>query len=257
VRLRFACLGTGSRGNAVVVEADGTRVLVDCGFSLRETERRLARLGLAIDDLHAILLTHEHSDHAAGVGRVARRAGIKIYATHGTLRATRLRTHAGALPITPEQCFTLGALEIQAYPLPHDATEPCQFVIGNGAERLGLLTDAGHVSAHMRQILDGCDALLLETNHDPDMLARGPYHPALKQRVGGDYGHLSNAQGAALLVQMDTTRLQHLVAGHLSEQNNTPEEARAALAEALGCDTQWIAVADQDEGLSWREITCR
>jgi phosphoribosyl 1,2-cyclic phosphodiesterase len=255
VTLRFACLGTGSRGNAVVVVAGRTTVLVDCGFSLRETGRRLLRVGLRLEDLSAVLVSHEHSDHCAGVARLAQRSGLSIYATHGTLQASGLQGLPRARAIAPDQRFALDGLEIQAYPLPHDAREPCQFVLGDGCHRLGLVTDAGHVSAHMQRLLDGCDALLLETNHDPHMLARGPYPPALKARVGSAYGHLSNAQGADLLSRIDTSRLQHLVAGHLSEQNNTPLQARAALAGALGCAPEWVAVADQEQGLPWRELS--
>ncbi len=254
MKLRFAVLGTGSRGNAVVVSCRGTTILVDCGFSVRETDRRLGRLGLALENLDAVLVTHEHSDHAAGVARLAQRIGITVYASFGTLLATGLGRLPGAEPIAPDLCFSVGNLEVQAYPLPHDAREPCQFVIGDGARRLGLLTDAGHVSAHVQRVLDGCDALLVETNHDPEMLLHGPYHAALKARVGSAYGHLSNQQGAELLTRIDSGRLQHVVAAHLSDQNNTPERARQALAEALGCHSSWVAVADQDQGLDWREL---
>lgn len=255
MKLRFAALGTGSRGNAVVVSGGATTILVDCGFSVRETERRLGRLGLALEQLDAVLLTHEHSDHAAGVARLAQRLGVRVYASFGTLQVTGLGQMPAAQPIAPDHCFSVGDLEVQAYPLPHDAREPCQFVIGDGARRIGLLTDAGHVSPHVQRMLDGCDALLVETNHDPNMLLEGPYHAALKARVGSAYGHLSNQQSADFLTRIDTGRLQHVAAGHLSEQNNTPERARLALAQALGCGSEWVAVADQDQGLDWRELS--
>ncbi|HEY9198037.1 MAG TPA: MBL fold metallo-hydrolase, partial [Gammaproteobacteria bacterium] len=127
-------------------------------------------------------------------------------------------------------------------------------VFSDGAVRLGILTDTGSITAHIRQRLDRCDALLLECNHDTAMLADGPYPPSLKQRVGGRLGHLSNRQAAELLGMLDTSVLTHLVAAHLSDKNNRPELARAALAAALGCDSDWIGVADQAAGLDWRQV---
>jgi phosphoribosyl 1,2-cyclic phosphodiesterase len=117
-----------------------------------------------------------------------------------------------------------------------------------------VLTDAGHITAHITRSLAVCDALILECNHDEAMLIGGPYPPRLKQRVGGLLGHLSNMQAAALLGGLEVSRLQHLVAAHLSEHNNTPAQARAALADAAGCEVEWIQVADQEDGLGWREI---
>jgi len=254
--VRFASLGSGSRGNGTVVQADGTTVLVDCGFSLRETTRRLQRLGLAPGDLSAVLLTHEHGDHVSGAGALARRYRLPVWLTAGTLDAAV--NVLGELPevvvFPSHQAFALGALQIEPLAVPHDAREPCQFVFGDGARRFALVTDVGRQTPFLRRRLDGCDALLLEFNHDETMLAAGGYPQGLKQRIAGDLGHLSNRQAGELLGAVDGARLQHCVAAHLSAMNNTAALARAAAAAALGCTPDWIGVADQDQGLDWRAL---
>lgn len=255
--LRFASLGSGSRGNATLIEYRGTCVMLDCGFGVRELERRLARLDRGMDDLSAILVTHEHGDHVRGVAAVARRQQIPVWMTAGTARAIRQveRESIGDLrTFSAHQPFSIGELAVQPFPVPHDAEEPCQFVFSDGARRLGILTDVGSSTPHIERMLSSCDALMLECNHDRDMLWRGQYPDFLKARVGGPLGHLDNATAAALLAALDTSRLQYIVAAHLSEKNNTPSHARAALSAALGCGNDWIEIADQDEGLSWREI---
>ncbi len=148
----------------------------------------------------------------------------------------------------------MGDIEIEPYTVPHDAREPAQFVFGDGACRLGLLTDAGSLTAHMQEVLSGLDALVLECNHDLDLLWGGGYPQRLKERIAGKFGHLDNATAAQLLKSIDCSRLTHLVAAHLSKQNNTPELARAALSQALGCEREWIGVATQDEGFDWRDV---
>lgn len=254
--MRFASLGSGSRGNGMVVEAGGTRLLLDCGFTLKETEARLQRLALSPADLAGILVTHEHSDHAQGVFRLARRHRLPVWLTHGTLGALSGVTDGVELrPFDPHIPFSVGDILVEPFPVPHDAREPAQFVFGDGARRIGVLTDAGCVTAHMVAVLGRCDALVLECNHDPDMLHQGPYPPPLKKRIAGRFGHLSNGEAGALLARLDRTGLQHVVAAHLSEQNNLPELAVAALAGVLGCASSWVAVAEPDEGLDWREVT--
>ncbi|HEU0187552.1 MAG TPA: MBL fold metallo-hydrolase [Gallionellaceae bacterium] len=254
--MRFASLGSGSEGNALVVQHGSTTVLMDCGFNLTETTARLARLGLSPESLDAILVTHEHGDHIAGAPRLARKFSCPIWLTHGTLRA-----HAKALDglqgiseIDPHSSFEIGGLLVQPYLVPHDAAEPVQFIFGDGERRLGVLTDAGCSTPHIEQALNGCDALVLECNHDTDMLANGDYPYRLKQRVGGRFGHLSNAQAASLLSSLDSSRLQHIVAAHLSRKNNTSALAVHALSVALNCDPEWVGVATQEEGLDWREV---
>ena len=252
--LRFSSLGSGSRGNATLVEAGQTCVMVDCGFSVIETRRRLARLGKEPADLDGILVTHEHSDHISGVAALARRFDIPVWMTAGT-SVVHADTDIPCLDwFNGHQELSIGDLHITPFPVPHDAREPCQFVFSDGAVRLGVLTDTGSITGHIRQVLDGCDALLLECNHDTDMLADGPYPAMLKRRVGGHLGHLSNAQAAELLSSIDTSALKHLAIAHLSDKNNRPDLARAALAQALNCAPDWIAVADQAAGLEWRQI---
>ncbi len=255
-RLKFASLGSGSRGNATVVRCNGTCIMVDCGFSLRETRRRLARLRLSPADLSAILVTHEHGDHVRGVAALACVADIPVWMSAGTARAaaSHVREIVDLRLLNSHQAFAVGDLEIRPFPVPHDAREPCQFVVGNGEHRLGLLTDTGTTTPHQAEVLDGCEALLLECNHDEALLARSAYPPAVRARIGGRLGHLSNRQAGGLLARLGTTRLQHVVAAHLSEQNNTAALARNALSAALGCEPGWIGIATQDGGLAWREI---
>jgi phosphoribosyl 1,2-cyclic phosphodiesterase len=254
--MRFASMGSGSSGNGLVVEAGSTRVLVDCGFSLTETRARLARIGLAPEDLDAILVTHEHSDHVGGVARLAAKHDLPVWCTHGTL--VNWRMQVDALPwtetIDPLRPFSVGALEIQPFPVPHDAREPVQFVFSDGQRRLGVLTDTGHITSHIAASLSGVNALVLECNHDADMLANGPYPPSLRWRVGGKYGHLENGQAADLLEQMDVSGLRHVIAAHLSQKNNKPSLARSALAGVLNCEPEWIEVACQEQGFDWRCI---
>lgn len=254
--MRFASLGSGSEGNGLVVESGGTRIMIDCGFGVRETAARLGRLGLEPSSLAAILVTHEHSDHVGGVPAFAARHGIPVWATFGTLAAVSARFEgmAGVYGFDGHAGFAIDALEVTPVPVPHDAREPVQYVIGDGARRLGVLTDLGVSTPHVEASLSGCDALVLECNHDRAMLESGDYPYPLKQRIAGRLGHLDNEAAAELLSRIDTSRLAHVVAAHLSQQNNTPELARGALAAALGCAAGWIGVAAQTTGFDWREI---
>ena len=253
--MRFASLGSGSRGNALLVEAGNTRVLIDAGFGPREMSRRLERLGLAAGAVDAVLVTHEHSDHIGGVFACARRFDWAVLLTHGTLAACREEGAAAQLTvIDTHERFSVGDICVHPFPVPHDAREPVQFVLADGAKRLGVLTDAGHVTAHMIAMLDDCDALVLECNHDMQMLAQGSYPPVLKRRIGGPWGHLDNAAAASLLSQIGRSSLRHVVAAHLSAENNCPALAQAALSAVLGCEAEWIGVATQDEGFAWRDL---
>ena len=255
--MRFASLGSGSEGNALLVAAGETRVLVDCGFGLQNTLLRLGRLGVSAEQLSAIIVTHEHGDHIGGVARLARKFELPVWLSHGTLR-NQAEDFAGIAclrEIDPHQTFAIGDIEIIPYPVPHDAAEPVQFVFSDGVRRLGVLTDAGCSTAHIEQTLSGCHALVLECNYDCDMLANGDYPYNLKQRVGGHLGHLSNRDAAGILGRLDTSRLQHLIAAHLSRNNNTAALAVEALSCALNCEASWVGVATQEEGSNWREIS--
>lgn len=257
--LRACSLGSGSSGNALVVEArDGssvTRVLVDNGFNLKQLARRLERAGLALHDIDAVLVTHEHSDHVGGVARYACKAGVPVYCSEGTARAANL-TDRGVKwrELVSGVRQDIGAVVVDPYEVPHDAAEPLQFVFGDGQRRLGLLTDAGEPTARIVAALCRVDALVLECNHDEAMLRTGPYAAFLKARIAGARGHLSNAQAANLLRQVDCRRLQWVAAAHLSAQNNTKALASAAIAAVLGCVPGEVAVADQEEGLDWRVV---
>jgi phosphoribosyl 1,2-cyclic phosphodiesterase len=254
--VRFASLGSGSAGNGLVVEAGTTRILVDCGFGVRDAEERLARCGLVPADLAAILVTHEHADHVGGVAAFAARHATPVWATFGTLGevSERFEGMAHIYGFDSHDTFAIGALEIAPIPVPHDAREPVQYVIGDGVHRLGILTDLGVSTPHVEACLSGCDALVLECNHDVAMLESGSYPASLKQRIAGRFGHLCNEAAAQLLARIDSSRLVHIVAAHLSKENNTPDLARAALAGALGCAQDWIGIASQDDGFGWREL---
>lgn len=257
--MRFASLGSGSQGNALIVDAGDTRLLLDCGFSTRVTIERLARLSVAAETLNAILVTHEHSDHVAGVFRLARRLGIPVYLSHGTHAAI-----VGGKQVVPEclECrlidshtpFSIGDLEICPYPVPHDAREPVQYAFSDGQHRLGVLTDSGAITPHVVEMLKCCEGLVLECNHDAELLSASDYPLMLKRRIAGNLGHLENSQAADLLQRIETKQLQHIVAAHLSEQNNTAVLAARTLAGVLNCTEDWIGVATQNEGIGWRQI---
>jgi phosphoribosyl 1,2-cyclic phosphodiesterase len=251
--VRFAVLGSGSQGNGTLIGSEDTLVLVDCGFSLRETERRLARLGVAPSQLNAILVTHEHADHVHGVGLLSRRYNIPVYLSEGTSRGLRKPVQAAGHLACGQQ-LEVGALRIGVVGVAHDAVEPTQYVFSDGARRFGLLTDLGSWCPRVLAHYQGCDALMVEANHCRDLLARGPYPYFLKQRVGGSEGHLNNHQAANLVAELGWKDLQHLVLAHLSSKNNLPQLARQCFVDTLGCDPAWLQLADQDSGLDWRHI---
>jgi phosphoribosyl 1,2-cyclic phosphodiesterase len=254
--VRFASLGSGSQGNAWLVQAGATYVLLDCGFGLADTVRRLARLGVQPDQLRAVVITHEHDDHIGGAARFARKHAIPLWMTAGTYRGLEklFETDIDLHLIQGYAAFSVADLMVEPYPVPHDAREPAQFVFSDGARRLGVLTDVGQPTAYIQRRLSGCDALVMECNHDPALLACSDYPDSLKQRISGRFGHLDNAQAAALVGALDCSRLQHVLAAHLSETNNRPALAREALARALGCTQDWIGIAEQEGGSAWRQI---
>jgi phosphoribosyl 1,2-cyclic phosphodiesterase len=266
--MRFASLGSGSEGNALVVAAGTTRLMVDCGFPVEETERRLARIGLAPTDIAGIVVTHEHSDHSDGCLPFARRHRVRVWMTYGTARALQANVpppygNTASLPFEEEPDviafdshtpFAVGDIEVRPFPVPHDAREPVQLVITDGAVRLGVLTDTGTPTRHIQAMLSGCDGLFLECNHDPRMLADGPYPAWLKSRIAGPFGHLANESAAMLLAAINRTKLRAVIAAHLSRTNNIPRLATAALATALGCAQEEIGVADQKNGIGWQAL---
>lgn len=258
--MRFCSLGSGSAGNATLVEAtSGTttsRVLIDCGFSLRELQARLARIGLGCDDLDAVFVTHEHGDHVGCALSIARRHGVPLWMSRGTWRAI-------GEPIVPDpllkfardgQQIAVGDLLLMPYTVTHDALEPLQLRLSDGARHLGVLTDVGSITPHLLASLQRCDALLLECNHDRGMLANSGYPASLKSRIGGRLGHLANDTSAEILTACLHGGLKHLVAAHLSERNNTPTLARAALAGPCGGEGDDIVIADPANGFDWLDL---
>lgn len=252
--MRFASLGSGSEGNGLVVEAGSTRVLMDCGFGLADSVVRLARLGLQVSDLAGIVVTHEHSDHIAGVGRLARKHKLPVWLTAGTLAMAQDLGGVTVQVIDSHAVFAVDDLEIQPFPVPHDAREPVQYVFGDGNRRLGVLTDVGCSTPHIETMLAGVDAMVLECNHDAAMLENGPYPVSLKRRVGGRFGHLENAQSAALLAKLMHDKLQYVMAAHVSRKNNTNALAQGALAQVLNCTDDDVRVACQMTGFDWVSI---
>lgn len=252
--LRFCSLGSGSRGNGTLVQAGDACILIDCGFSLKDLTRRLGDAGVGLDDLSAILVTHEHADHAQGVMRAARASGAAVMATAGTWRGMRQRPGPQDRVIAAEQTFAVAGVSVLPVTVPHDAREPVQFLFEHRRRRLGVLTDLGHPSPHVLECFGACDGLLLEYNHDRDMLEQGSYPPALKRRVGGAFGHLANAQASSLLAALEPERLQVLLAAHLSEQNNTRELAAAAVEAVMGGLPAQRALANQHVCSDWFTI---
>ncbi len=251
---RFASLGSGSRGNATLVQSDHTLLLIDCGFAAKELERRSTELGINLSQLDAILVTHEHGDHQRGVGPVARRYQTPVWITAGTAQAD-----FGQLPdqqlINPHlPAFNIGEITITPVIVPHDARETIQFIFTYADQRLGLLTDLGHITPHIRTQYTGLHALLLEANHDLQKLATGPYPPKLQARVGGNYGHLNNRQAAEFLDTIDTSQLQHLVIAHLSEKNNDPTLAKDTLCIAKPDLQQSLHILQQDAPSVWYTV---
>ena len=256
--MKFASLGSGSEGNALLISTrsgtTNTTVMLDCGFGIRETERRLERLQMTPGDLSGIIVTHEHQDHIGGVFKFARRHGLPVWLTFGTFQAARDRCDDVDIHFCRDgAAFVIGDLELSPYTVPHDAREPVQYVVNDGALRLGVLTDAGHATTHLISSLAACDALMLECNHDSRMLRDSTYPPSLKQRIGGDYGHLSNQTASEILQALDKSRLQRIVGAHLSLKNNTPGLARAALTDVV-TDSIEVMIACQEEGFTWIDV---
>lgn len=255
--LRFKSLGSGSTGNATLVEATGLRprrLLVDCGLGIRQLSVRLAQAGLADGDIDAIFITHEHSDHIGCARQFARRHRVPVWMSRGTQEGIGLPDFDGLLHTARDgEAIDLGELQLMPFTVPHDAREPLQLTCTDGASKLGLLTDLGHATAHLLANLAHCDALLLECNHDIELLAQSTYPPFLKRRVGGMYGHLSNAAAGEIARSVAHGGLRQLVAAHLSQQNNRPELAHQAMTEALGSSAE-LVIADAGSGTPWLRL---
>ena len=257
--LRFKNLGSGSTGNATVVEGrSGTqvrRLLIDCGFGIRQLQNRLAEAQLQPEDLDAVFITHEHSDHIGCARALATCFRIPVWMSRGTHDALGSPDFDGLLNTAHDmQSIDMGAFQATPFTVPHDAREPLQLRCSDGASHLAVLTDLGHASDHVLQQLQGCQALMIEANHDPDLLHASRYPLFLKRRVGGPYGHLANHATADILKAVRHPRLQCVVAAHLSAQNNAPLLAQRALAPALDWAEEQITVASPSTGTDWISV---
>jgi len=256
--IRFASLGSGSKGNATLIESGindtDTRILLDCGFSTKEIELRLAKHQRSANSIDAIVITHEHADHINGVGRLARKYEIPVWLTAGTWHKCRDSNFPDTHFIDLHNSFEIGDLELHPFPVPHDAREPCQFVFSDGKSQLGIATDLGSITPHVVSKLNNLDGLLLECNYDSKMLHNGIYPQKLKDRVSSNKGHLDNKQAKQLLQSIKLDKLQHIIGMHVSEKNNTQEYATAALCEGLNCPESEVSLACQLNGFEWREL---
>ena len=253
--IRFKSLGSGSTGNATVVQARSehrlTHLLVDCGLGIKQLDKRLAQAGMLAEQLDGIFITHEHADHIGCARQLALRERIPVWMSEGTWLGLGQPDFDGLLRIACDSSpIELGGMQVMPFTVPHDSREPLQLTCGDGEVRLGVLTDLGHATPHLIGHLAGSATLLLECNHDPALLEAGPYPWFLKRRVAGDWGHLANADAAAIAQAVLGNGLRQVVAAHLSEQNNRPDLARCALEQALGTAVE-IHVADGASGSGW------
>ena len=256
--LRFRSLASGSSGNATLIEAsDGlhrTRVLVDCGLGLRQLIARLAVEGIDPADLDGIFITHEHGDHIGCAPMLVARYGVPLWTSAGTAQYAAFAGLESALNLVRDgQVFAIGGIQFHPFTVPHDAREPLQLRCTDGDRVLGLMTDIGHVTGHALAALAGCHALVLESNHDVELLAQSRYPDFLKRRVGGQHGHLSNVQAAAALGALRHDRLNTVVAAHLSERNNRPDLVSRAFAAVLGCGEADVLLAER-RGRGWLDV---
>lgn len=256
--LRFRSLASGSSGNATLIEgSDGlhrTRVLVDCGLGLRQLIARLAVEGIGPADLDGIFITHEHGDHIGCAPMLVARYGVPLWTSAGSAQYAAFAGLESALNLVRDgQLFAIGGIQFHPFTVPHDAREPLQLRCTDGDRVLGLMTDIGHVTGHALAALAGCHALVLESNHDVELLAQSRYPDFLKRRVGGQHGHLSNVQAAAALGALRHDRLNTVVAAHLSERNNRPDLVSRAFAAVLGCGEADVLLAER-HGRGWLDV---
>ena len=244
--LSVCVLGSGSRGNSIYVSDGATSILVDAGFSARDIDRRMRSRGLDPARLNAVLVTHEHTDHVRGIERLVRRHGLPVYLTAGTHQeAAPLHPLPEIYPVACGSEFRINTLAIRPFSIAHDARDPAGFTIASNGIRIGIATDLGHVTAMVREHLRGCRMLIVEANHDPEMLMDGPYPWFLKQRIRSRTGHLSNQESCQLLADILHPGLEQVVLAHLSETNNTPAKALAEIATILAGTRIRLTAASQ------------
>ena len=247
--MHFSLLGSGSKGNALYVEAGKTAILIDAGFSGKEIARRLAQVGRDLAALDGLFITHEHGDHVHGAGVISRRCRLPVYANAGTFAGgeKKLGTLHRRVEFETGAVLEMQDLQVRSFRISHDTRDPVGYVISDGKVSLACCTDTGKVSHLISRRLSGCNGLVLEFNHDPLMLKTGPYPLFLQQRVRSSQGHLANGDAAAFLQTLLHDKLHHIVLAHLSETNNTPDLALESLAAVLGAEhPHLLRVARQD-----------
>lgn len=250
--MEISVLGSGSKGNSVFIQSGETAILIDAGFSGKQLETRLSHVGKDISEISGIFLTHEHNDHISGAGVLSRRFKMPVYANEGTFKGAERKL--GKLHRREEfetgGSIELQDLEIRSFRVSHDTLDPVGFVVSDGNFTLGYCTDTGKTSHLMAARLKNCDMLIIEFNHDPDMLKTGPYPLALQQRVRSSHGHLANQDAAEFLRILLHDKLRCIVLAHLSETNNLPRLAQQAAASVNCGEGSEILTAAQDVPMS-------
>lgn len=247
---RLCSLGSGSRGNGTLIDIGGEYILVDCGFTLKQAETRLLRAGLRPADLSAILVTHEHNDHASGVAPLAYKYALPVYASYGTLKSARNNLVGTAINV--HDSFQIGPVKVQPVVVPHDAREPVQFTFEHAGVRLGVISDLGQVTPYVIEQYSGCHGLMMESNYDPEMLLRGRYPENVKRRIASNLGHLSNVQAAEFLNRVAHPNLT-VVIGHVSAENNHPDLLQEVF-QPFRNQVRELSFATQADGVAWVEV---
>lgn len=249
--IQFCSLGSGSKGNGTLLAFGQSLIMIDCGFSIKETVRRLDLKGINPKQISAILVTHEHSDHVAGVAGFANKYSIPVWLNKGTNLHKKCTSIKSKELFNSHESFQLGDFRVTPVAVPHDSREATQFVFSVADQSVGLLTDVGHITDHIIDAYSKCNALLLEFNYELAMLMDGPYPFALKQRVSGGLGHLSNQQAIDMLSQMDLSKLSKVVAMHISEENNSREIVEKKLKTVIATNSTCYYLANQTDGVEW------
>ena len=256
--MRFCSLGSGSSGNSYVVQDNATTLLVDCGFGLNETVTRLERYGINPEQLNAILLTHEHEDHVKGAFSFSNKYKIPIYLSYGTLKMCKKRINdnydINFNIIKDAQPFMINDVQVTPIPVPHDAREPFQYKFESNLKSLAIITDLGFITNYLIESLKEIKALVIEFNHDKNMLINSDYPQSLKDRVSGMYGHLENMESIKLLKAINYRDIKWIAAAHLSEKNNNENLVKQLISDATQKDKECIKIIDQINGIDWLKV---
>ena len=256
--MQFCSLGSGSQGNSFLVRHDNSCILIDCGFGLAETEKRLERHQVNPNDINAILLTHEHEDHVKGAFSLSNKYELPIYLTHGTYRMCEKRNKSSFNIdfkfIVNKKIFNINNLSITPITVPHDAREPVQFKFVTKESNFAIITDLGFGSEYLLRSISNLNSIVIECNHEDTMLNESDYPESLKNRIGSKYGHLNNKEAARILQSIKKNNLNFIGAAHLSEKNNDPNLVKRDLSSAVSKDESFIKIIDQDDGLNWTTV---